>query len=172
MYDKELELTSAEVSAIYNNGFLTDNTLLDTEPNLVGYWFMGEAANDGTMTNMVAGDIVEEGANEAHEKFILDVGTFPMMGADGDTNENQSSFPTDWSQNPKTIFIGGEGFDLPGGGFPGTTFIMRGIDLGGPYPSYHVWTAADNPDDDGSEAGTLPFGGPLTEITVIGVIAP
>lgn len=53
-------------------------------------------------------------------------------------------------------------------GFPGVTFFMRAIDLGGPFPSYHTWQVVGSPDTDGSEAGTLPFGGPLSEITVIG----
>ncbi len=167
IYDRALTLTEAQ--ALYNNGIPADATLFPTESNLVGYWFMGPNANDGTMTNMVAGDIVEEGANEAHEKIILDVDVLPMLGADGYSTENQSDFPTDWSENPSTQFVGGEGFDIPGGGFPGTTFHMRGIDLAGPFPSYHTWEVLDSPDTDGSEAGTLPFGGPLTEIIVVGI---
>jgi len=63
------ELDAEAVSAMYNNGAPTD---LSSESNLVGYWRMGDGAtyptipddssnsNDGTMTNMTSGDLVEE----------------------------------------------------------------------------------------------------------------
>tara|TARA_R110000824_G_scaffold8231_1_gene37222 strand:- start:22 stop:801 length:780 start_codon:yes stop_codon:yes gene_type:complete len=62
--------TGAEISSIYNSGTPTD---LSGESNLVGYWRNGDTdgtsvyptiedygpfGNDGTMTNMVSGDIV------------------------------------------------------------------------------------------------------------------
>jgi len=70
LYDKEL--SGAEVTALYNGGTQVDATLLSTEPNLVGYWQCGDAdtyptitdrsssGNDGTMTNMEAGDFVTD----------------------------------------------------------------------------------------------------------------
>jgi len=63
------ELSAAEVTAVYNGGAPTD---LSSESNLVGYWRMGDGAtyptipddssnsNDGTMTNMASGDLVED----------------------------------------------------------------------------------------------------------------
>jgi hypothetical protein len=63
-------MTAAQATAIYNSGTPTD---LSGESNLVGYWRNGDTAgtsvyptiedyssnsNDGTMTNMVSGDIV------------------------------------------------------------------------------------------------------------------
>jgi hypothetical protein len=167
----DVELASAEVSAIYNNGSPTDNTLLDTEPSLIGYWLMGPDANDGAMTNMASGDIVEPGANIGSETASMDISDFPN-GA-GSEIEIQTSFPIGWVNNPTTVAVGGIGGEEGDTiiVLPGSTFVMRGIDLGGPYPSYHVWTVADSPDDDGSEAGVLPFGGPLDEITVIGIIS-
>lgn len=65
-------LTPAEISEYWNNGTPTD---LSGESNLVGYWRNGDTAgasvfptiedfssnsNDGTMTNMVSGDIVTD----------------------------------------------------------------------------------------------------------------
>jgi hypothetical protein len=61
-----IELSSAQVTDIYNSGTPTD---LSSHTGLVGYWRMGDGAtsptipddssnsNDGTMTNMVSGDI-------------------------------------------------------------------------------------------------------------------
>jgi hypothetical protein len=69
VYDKEL--TSGEVTTIYNNGLPGDLTVIGPTASLVGYWLMGDgdthptitdqsvSANDGTMTNMEAADIVE-----------------------------------------------------------------------------------------------------------------
>ena len=66
------ELSSGEVSAIYNSGTPTD---LSGESNLIGYWRNGDTAgtsvyptiedyssnsNNGTMTNMASGDIVTD----------------------------------------------------------------------------------------------------------------
>ena len=63
------ELSSGEITSIYNSGTPTD---LASESGLVGWWRMGDGAtfptipddstnsNNGTMTNMVAGDIVTD----------------------------------------------------------------------------------------------------------------
>lgn len=68
VYDKEL--SQAEVTTIYNLGDPPDLTSVGPTADLVGYWRMGEGAtfptipddsvnaNDGTMTNMAASDIV------------------------------------------------------------------------------------------------------------------
>ena len=65
LWDKEL--SSAEVTTLYNSGTPTN---LTAQSNLVGWWRMGEGAtyptipddspnsNSGTMTNMTSGDIV------------------------------------------------------------------------------------------------------------------
>jgi len=62
-------LTPTEISNFWNDGSPTD---LSGESNLLGYWRMGDGAtyptipdessnsNDGTMTNMVSGDIVTD----------------------------------------------------------------------------------------------------------------
>ena len=153
VYDRVL--TVAERQAIYNSGAPTDNTLLSTESNLVGYWLMGEDANDGVMTSMLSGDIV----TDAPIGFVGGY-TWDILDNFGTGNDFGGELipGTSWG-------LGGS----PGIGFPGVTFFMRGIDSAGPYPSYHTWEVLDNPDTDGSEAGTLPFGGPLIEITVAGV---
>ena len=62
-------LDASAIAAIYNSGTPTD---LSGESNLVGYWRMGDGAtyptipddssnsNDGTMTGMTSGDLVED----------------------------------------------------------------------------------------------------------------
>jgi len=66
------ELSSGEVSSIYNSGAPNDLREHSAAANLVGYWFMGDFDdfpnindrsvnnNVGVMTNMVIGDIVED----------------------------------------------------------------------------------------------------------------
>ena len=56
VYDKVLSLVEAQ--ALYNAGAPTDATLLNSEPSLIGSWGMGEDANDFTMINMLATDLV------------------------------------------------------------------------------------------------------------------
>ncbi len=67
MWDKEL--TQEDVDKIYNGGKPSDLTLHPSSANLKSFWRMGDGdtspiikdnkgANDGTMTNMEAGDIV------------------------------------------------------------------------------------------------------------------
>ncbi|MBW2673324.1 MAG: LamG domain-containing protein [Deltaproteobacteria bacterium] len=70
IYDSELSL--AEVTAIYNSGEPVDNRLLSSEPDMVGYWRMGDGAtsptiqddstnsNDGTMVNMDASNFTAD----------------------------------------------------------------------------------------------------------------
>ncbi|MHA2426444.1 MAG: LamG-like jellyroll fold domain-containing protein [Candidatus Hermodarchaeia archaeon] len=59
-YDKEL--SSAEVTAIYNAGIPNDLSLLSSASNLVGWWRMGDSAtrNDGTALNMGSSNIVRD----------------------------------------------------------------------------------------------------------------
>lgn len=73
IYNKKL--TTSDVAAIWNSGAPTDNTRLGTEPNLVGYWGMGETYIDLTMTSMVAGDI-EAIVPEAITLVDLDIPNF------------------------------------------------------------------------------------------------
>jgi hypothetical protein len=169
IYDKELSL--AEVQALYNNGQPPDQTLLSTEPNLVGYWGLGPSSNDGAMTNMVAGDIVNEGAQATVTTNPTDITDIPDTGNDLTTTLN--SLTVNVNDNP-TVAIGGEGFDGGGGGGPTVTisYLMRAIDggFGGPGIYYHHWLVIDAPDSDASET-TAPFGGPLTDIVVAGTYA-
>ena len=65
----DIELSSSQITDIYNSGTPTDLTL---HAGLEGYWRMGDGAtyptipdessnsNDGTMTNMASGDITTE----------------------------------------------------------------------------------------------------------------
>jgi hypothetical protein len=65
----DVELSAAQVTLLYNGGRPDDLALVGPTGNLVGWWRMGEGAtfpvipdespsgNDGTMTNMEAGDI-------------------------------------------------------------------------------------------------------------------
>ena len=65
----DIELTSGQITTIYNNGVPNDLRVSGPTSDLVGYWLMGDDAsfptipdesansNDGTATNMVSGDI-------------------------------------------------------------------------------------------------------------------
>ena len=65
----DIELSSSQITDIYNSGTPTD---LSSHTGLVGYWRMGDGAtyptipddssnsNNGTMTNMVSGDITTD----------------------------------------------------------------------------------------------------------------
>jgi len=58
-------------------------------------------------------------------------------------------------------------------GTPGsvtTTYHMRGVDSACGSLTYHYWRVEDGPDSTGAEAGTLPCGGPLTDIVVLKVV--
>lgn len=67
----DVELNSTEISELYNGGVTYDVETHSRNADLVGYWYMGDGdtyptltdqkgANDLTMTNMVAGDIVSD----------------------------------------------------------------------------------------------------------------
>jgi hypothetical protein len=56
IWDKEL--TQADVAEIYNNGDPAALSAHTSVANLVGWWRMGEAGDDGTMVNMEVTDIV------------------------------------------------------------------------------------------------------------------
>jgi len=66
-------LTPAEIAEVYNGGVPTDNRLLSSASNLVGYWRMGDQVRfDGTMTNMAVNDIVLDSPGGTFSKFALD----------------------------------------------------------------------------------------------------
>lgn len=114
------ELTPAEVTELYNGG--DPANLLDHSAvaNLVGWWQMGDGpGNDGTMTNMASGDIIENA--------------------------------------PRKPTVGGTKIDY---------YLMRGVDSACGTLTYHHWTVTGAPDFTGAQAGTLPCGGPLTDIIV------
>ena len=132
LYDKALSL--AEAQAVYNSGAPTDNTLLDTEPNLVGYWGIGEAANDATMTNMVAGDIEADAPQALFGGYLLDLDLF-NSGSDfgGDLVAG-----TTWQITAVTNIISTQ------------RFKMRGRDVTcpvGQQPAYVYWVVEDEPDE-------------------------
>jgi len=102
IYNKVLTLT--EVSNLYNSGVPTDNTLLKTEFNLVGYWGLGESHNDGTMVNMEDVDIKGDSPSNPLLLFKLGsqncatgIGTLDMVterAAVNVPNELDTLFPT------------------------------------------------------------------------------
>ena len=155
-------LTQNEIDSIYNFGQPTDVAFIsDLYSDLVGYWGMGEDANDGTMTLMAANDIQADGAQTIIYDTRLDnsgLDTYPFIFAiQADSTNNLPLYPV-----AGVILAGDPSVTV-------TTYYMRGIDTAGPYPSYHTWSVTDTPDSTGTYAGTLPYGGPLTEIVVIGV---
>jgi hypothetical protein len=71
VWDKKL--FAAEVLEVYNGGVPTDNRLLSSADNLVGYWRMGDQVRfDGTMTNMAVNDIVLNSPGGTFSKFSTD----------------------------------------------------------------------------------------------------
>lgn len=65
------ELSSSEISEIYNSGLPADLSTHSASANLVSFWRMGDgdtfptitdnqSSNDGTMTNMESGDFIDD----------------------------------------------------------------------------------------------------------------
>jgi len=54
------ELTQADVTELFNGGDPDDLSTHTSVDNLIGWWRMGEGANDATMVAMEAGDLVED----------------------------------------------------------------------------------------------------------------
>jgi hypothetical protein len=155
VYDAELSL--AQIQEIYNSGSPTDNTLLKTESSLVGYWLMGEDANDGTMTNMTSGDILLESA----------------AGVGGCVHDFDGYFgcaEEDRSVADGCVYVLTSGATI-GVGAADVTYLMRAIDDGAPGLYYHYWLVTGDPDPTGAQT-TAPFGGPLSDIVVAGTYTP
>ena len=132
-YDKEL--SSDEVTALYNSGAPTDSTLLDTEPDLVGYWGMGEDANDLAMTNMTSGD-------------------FNINAAGGNGVCEKSSLGDNFGCGGINRSIGNEVcFKSLGGTEASPYWKMRGEDDGVPAPGYVTWVS-EEPDFLGVDSGS------------------
>jgi len=132
VYDKALSL--AEAQAIYNSGAPTDCTLLPTEPNLVGYWGMGEDANDATMTNMIAGDIESD---------------TPLGLAPG----SEIPFPGPWGSSGEIgDIILGSAWTSTGGAPAGPVINYKMRALQDPGPGFHVWVVSGAPDFTGVSA--------------------
>ena len=118
------------MQAIYNASLPTDNTLLNTEPDLIGYWLMGEASNDGTMTNMESGDIVVDAPDDG------DWSQVEISPAD----MNPTAQEEDW--HDQVVAFGGGG-----SAGPSPYFKMRA--LKDPGPGYETWVVADTSDFEG-----------------------
>ena len=129
MYNKALTL--AEVQAIYNSGSPTDCTLLPTEPNLVGYWGMGEDANDATMTNMLSGDIENQGAGYYTVEELAGPALVGIV--------KETDFPFN--------VVGGD----TGGGPVITQYYQMRAEQD-PGPGFEFWTVTVTPDFAGSSA--------------------
>jgi len=132
VYNKALSL--AEVQAIYNSGAPTDCTLLDTESSLVGYWGMGEAANDGVMTNMIAGDIELDGA-----RTLWGGTTWDFSTEYGNGEELGELSP-------------GLAWTSTGGGTLEAVVNYKMRALQDPGPGFHVWVVSGAPDFTGVSA--------------------
>ncbi len=69
IYNKQL--TSTEVSWIFNSGIPRDLRTAEAPSNLQGWWRLGEGAYPGTMTNMEAGDVVDDSPSPAQPPVNL-----------------------------------------------------------------------------------------------------
>lgn len=167
----DVELTSGQAADLYGFGAPVDITALDSWADAVGYWRMGEASLDGTMTNMEASDIVE-GAGPGWEWTSVyrgdsQLGRSLVFRPLQDARQELGMFPEasegipigglyyDWSsvRSPLALTRGTQfGSAIPPGGGVIITnyFRMRGVDDG--TSTYTTWTAQDNPDPDGLQA--------------------
>lgn len=142
IYDKEL--SGAEVTAVYGAGDPPDLTSAGPTGNLVGYWLMGDGdtfptltdnsanSNDGTMTNMVAGDIVFSSAG----------------GLGGCEVALDAKYCADVDRSA------GDGCTYALGGTEASAYYkMRGQDSGATAPGYVTWTSGTQ-DFDGADSGS------------------
>ncbi len=170
VYNKEL--SAAEVSTIFNGGRPPDLRTTGPTVNLVGYWRMGDDAtfpaipddstnsNDGTMTNMESGDIVDDAPYSAtgSPPDLTSVGPtanlvgYWRMGEDNDSPGypiSPISLFSDYGYNGHHGFIDdlwwgseeiGALFGTPGSTFPNdpdNRQFAQGGDI------VHVWTGDD-----------------------------
>lgn len=138
-------LTPEEVLELYNDHQTVDHLTTGPTANLIGYWKMGEGATFPTIPD---------------ETIAGNDGTMSGSAVSTDIVEK---YPV----GPLNLF---DIFSLESSGGSESiikNYLMRGIDSGGPYPSYHYWKVTGMPDLNGSSAGVLPFGGPLVNIVIV-----
>jgi hypothetical protein len=167
----DVELTAGQVADLYAFGAPVDITALGSWSDAQGYWRMGEASFDGTMTNMESTDIVEgdgpgwewssifRGGYQSGFTQIFRPQQFPVLGQ-GRYVALQAPFEADLSLCDvpalRSPFGGSrdQNPSVPLPPDPGSTithyFRMRGVDDG--TGAYTTWTALDAPDPDGSQA--------------------
>jgi len=136
------ELTPSEVLALAVDGIPVDPTGLGTWTNNNGFWRMGDGdtfptltdsgngtSHDGTMTNMVAGDI------EADAPALLTLGGYVL----DPLSLSQSHF--------LAPLVGGSSWTLGGGGAAVVQkYKMRAQDRDAGLPGYVTWVATGTPD--------------------------
>jgi hypothetical protein len=126
------QLTTAEVVEIYNSGTPTDLKVdtgnYESADDLIGYWKMGDGdtyptitdhggSNDGTMTNMTSGDIVEDvpvasnaftftvittNAGSASDTFVLPLQPNGVIDMDVDWGDGTTDTITVYNQAETT----------------------------------------------------------------------
>jgi hypothetical protein len=136
VYNKELVV--GEVWQIWNGGWPTDLTDARMPSNLVGFWRMGDGDTfptisdnsgsgfHGTMTNMDAGDIVDDAPNPWEFDYTAPPAGFEMEAV--------------WAAPPMSTAF------MPVGGPATKYYKMRAQDDGVALPGYVTWVAQDTPD--------------------------
>lgn len=141
----DTELGAPDVFNIYNGGSPTDNTALSTAGNLVGYWLMGDGdtfptlidnsanTNNGTMTNMVSGDIEAD-----FPTGIVPGSEIPGLGFFGSPDIG--------------VVFSGAAMHLTGGQPGGAIFNFKMRALQDPGPGFETWVVTGSPDFAGTSA--------------------
>ena len=167
----DVELTPAQVADLYAFGAPINIMSLSSWGDCIGYWRLGEASFDGTMTNMESTDIVEgdgpgwewkaifRGSSQLGRSLIFRPSQTPRqdrgMFAGASEGIHVGGLSADWAsiRSPLALTRGtqfGQGIP-PGGGTTITNYFrMRGVDNG--TSNYTTWTAQGNPDPDGTQA--------------------
>ncbi len=95
------ELTEAEALELFNSGAPGDLTAHSAYDDLEAWWRMGEGSADATMTNMVAGDIVED------SPFVQAGGGSDMTARALEDDEAAADLAGDASVTPDASLIHG-----------------------------------------------------------------
>jgi hypothetical protein len=158
----DVELTAGQVADLYAFGAPVDPTALGSWSDAVGYWRMGEASFDGTMTGMAADDIVEGGGpgwewgsvfRGRDQPLVSPIfrpaqfptqehGRYPVVGVFEATNLDFIDAPAIRAPIKDPL--------PPSLGTVTLYFKMRGVDDNG--PNYTTWVATENSDPDGDQA--------------------
>lgn len=149
-YNKEL--SSAEITWIYNNGLPRSPRDFGAPSNLVAWWKLGGGAYPGTLTNMESTDVVDDAPERTY--YVMraiddNAGTTPptyrmwVVANTPDYSVNEYYGPySGGSINFSSVSVVETQESISG------YYTMRAIDdnAGTTPPTYRTWTVTENPD--------------------------